>query len=139
MKDLYSKYTGISGLALHGSVHQGSWGLGNIAGCYLAYEALSQASITREFVALHNEKIRERHIASGDSDYWFFLRETDASGEWGKRLGEAQSPYAGELGFEIAGENSCTGRPILFYLPHWAVVAYGLYGGGSYADLAEDA
>jgi len=135
MKDLYSKYTGISGLALHGSVHQGSWGLGNIAG----YEALSQASITREFVALHNEKIRERHIASGDSDYWFFLRETDASGEWGKRLGEPHSPYAGELGYEIAGENSCTGRPILFYLPHWAVVAYGLYGGGSYADLAEDA
>ena len=65
--------------------------------------------IAGEFVALHNEKIIEWHELSSDDDLDFFLRATESN--------PGEDNGMGELVFEISGEDSHTGNPILFEVP----------------------
>ena len=67
----------------------------------------SLENIAREYLALHNEKIIEWHEDSGDDDLDFFLRATQSD------PGEDN----GKLVFEISGEDSYSGNPILFEAP----------------------
>ena len=65
--------------------------------------------IAGEFVTLHNVKIREWHELSDDDDLDFFLRATESN--------PGEDNGMGELVFEISGEDSHTGNPILFEVP----------------------
>ena len=65
--------------------------------------------IAGEYLALHNEKIIEWHELSGDDDLNFFLRATEYN--------PGEDNGMGELVFEISGEDSYTGNPILFEVP----------------------
>ena len=65
--------------------------------------------IAGEYVALHNVKIREWHELSNDDDLDFFLRATESN--------PGEDNGMGELVFEISGEDSHTGNPILFEVP----------------------
>jgi hypothetical protein len=69
----------------------------------------SLENIAREYLALHNEKIIEWHEDSGDDDRDFFLRATQS--DPGEDIG------MGKLVFEISGEDSYSGNPILFEAP----------------------
>ncbi len=62
--------------------------------------------LAQEFVELHNAKIRGWHEQSGDSGCDFFLRATASQ--------VGQDNGMGELVFEISGDDSRTGNPILF-------------------------
>ena len=68
----------------------------------------SLENIAREYLALHNEKIIEWHEDSGDDDLDFFLRATQS---------DPGEDNMGKLVFEISGEDSYTGNPILFEAP----------------------
>ena len=70
---------------------------------------LSLEIIAGEFVALHNEKIIEWHELSGDDDLDFFLRATESN--------PGEDNGMGELVYEISGDDSHTGNPILFEVP----------------------
>ena len=61
--------------------------------------------LAQEFVELHNEKIREWHHLSGDSALNFFLQATQS---------QPGQDNGGEIVFEISGDDSRTGHPILF-------------------------
>ena len=65
--------------------------------------------LAQEFVELHNENIQEFHKLSGDSGCDFFLRATASQ--------VGQDNGMGELVFEISGDDSHTGKPILFEVP----------------------
>ena len=65
--------------------------------------------IAGDFVALHNEKIIERHALSGDDDLEFFSRATQSN--------PGEDNGMGELVYEISGDDSHTGNPILFEVP----------------------
>ena len=65
--------------------------------------------IAGEFVALHNEKIIEWHEDSGDDDLEFFNRATQSN--------PGEDNGMGKLVFEISGEDSYSGNPILFEAP----------------------
>ena len=65
--------------------------------------------IAGEFVALHNEKIIKWHEDSGDDDLDFFNRATQSN--------PGEDNGMGELVFEISGEDSYSGNPILFEMP----------------------
>jgi hypothetical protein len=75
--------------------------------------------IAGEFVALHNVKIRERHALSGDADLEFFNRATQSN--------PGEDNGMGERVYEISGEDSHTGNPILFFVAE----RQGVYGGYS--------
>ena len=75
--------------------------------------------IAGEFVALHNVKIREWHELSNDDDLDFFLRATESD--------PGEDNGMGERVYEISGEDSHTGNPILFFVAE----RKGVYGGYS--------
>ena len=75
--------------------------------------------IAGEFVTLHNVKIREWHELSNDDDLDFFLRATESD--------PGEDNGMGELVFEISGEDSHTGNPILFFVAE----RQGVYSGYS--------
>ena len=75
--------------------------------------------IAGEFVALHNEKIREWHELSDDDDLEFFNRATQSN--------PGEDNGMGERVYEISGEDSHTGNPILFFVAE----RQGVYGGYS--------
>ncbi len=75
--------------------------------------------IAGEFVALHNVKIREWHELSTDDDLDFFLRATESD--------PGEDNGMGERVYEISGEDSHTGNPILFFVAE----RQGVYGGYS--------
>ncbi len=70
---------------------------------------LSLEIIAGEFVALHNEKIIKWHELSGDDDLEFFFRATESD--------PGEDNGMGELVYEISGDDSHTGNPILFEVP----------------------
>ena len=65
--------------------------------------------IAGEFVTLHNVKIREWHELSNDDDLDFFLRATESD--------PGEDNGMGERVYEISGEDSYSGNPILFEMP----------------------
>ena len=65
--------------------------------------------IASEYIALHNDKIREWHELSDDDDLDFFLRATESD--------PGEDNGMGERVYEISGEDSHTGNPILFEVP----------------------
>ena len=65
--------------------------------------------LAQDFVELHNAKIREWHKLSGDSDFNFFFQATESQ--------VGQDNGMGEIVFEISGDDSRTGHPILFEVP----------------------
>jgi hypothetical protein len=65
--------------------------------------------IAGEFVALHNVKIREWHELSDDDDLEFFNRATQSN--------PGEDNGMGERVYEISGEDSYSGNPILFEVP----------------------
>ena len=65
--------------------------------------------IAGEYLALHNEKIIEWHEDSGYDDLDFFL--------WSTRHDPGEDNGMGELVYEISGDDSHTGNPILFEVP----------------------
>ena len=73
--------------------------------------------IAGEFVTLHNVKIREWHELSDDDDLDFFLRATESD--------PGEDNGMGERVYEISGEDSHTGNPILFFVTE----RQGVYGG----------
>ena len=75
--------------------------------------------IASEYVALHNEKIIEWHELSNDDDLDFFLRATESD--------PGEDNGMGERVYEISGEDSHTGNPILFFVAE----RKGVYGGYS--------
>jgi len=75
--------------------------------------------IAGEFVTLHNVKIREWHELSDDDDLDFFLRATESD--------PGEDNGMGERVYEISGEDSHTGNPILFFVAE----RQGVYGGYS--------
>jgi len=75
--------------------------------------------IAGEFVALHNEKIIEWHELSDDDDLEFFNRATQSN--------PGEDNGMGERVYEISGEDSHTGNPILFFVTE----RQGVYGGYS--------
>jgi hypothetical protein len=75
--------------------------------------------IAGEFVTLHNVKIREWHELSDDDDLDFFLRATESD--------PGEDNGMGERVYEISGEDSHTGNPILFFVTE----RQGVYGGYS--------
>ena len=68
----------------------------------------SLENIAREYLALHNEKIIEWHEDSGDDDIDFLLSSIHH---------DPGEDNMGKLVFEISGEDSYTGNPILFEAP----------------------
>ena len=75
--------------------------------------------IAGEYLALHNDKIREWHELSGDDDLDFFNRATQSN--------PGEDNGMGERVYEISGEDSHTGNPILFFVAE----RKGVYGGYS--------
>jgi len=75
--------------------------------------------IAGEFVTLHNVKIREWHELSDDDDLEFFNRATQSN--------PGEDNGMGERVYEISGEDSHTGNPILFFVAE----RKGVYGGYS--------
>ena len=69
----------------------------------------SLENIAREYLALHNKKIIEWHALSNDDDLEFFNRATQPN--------PGEDNGMGELVFEISGDDSYTGNPILFEVP----------------------
>ena len=69
----------------------------------------SLENIAREYLALHNEKIIEWHEDSGDDDIDFLLSSIHHD--------PGEDNGMGKLVFEISGEDSYSGNPILFEAP----------------------
>ena len=65
--------------------------------------------IAGEYLALHNEKIIEWHELSDDTDLEFFNRATQSN--------PGEDNGMGERVYEISGEDSYSGNPILFEVP----------------------
>ena len=85
-----------------------------IASChaFVQFRVVGEPSleiIASEYIALHNDKIREWHELSNDDDLDFFLRATESD--------PGEDNGMGERVYEISGEDSHTGNPILFEVP----------------------